>query len=609
LTLTHETMLLLASPLLLHAGVTSRATTQIASLDAKCTGNSRYVHSNTYSARVSTWGNIDRGGWRGAVLGPNKKIYGIPTNATTVLEIDPATRKLSTFGDFGAAVSPANCSGTIHCGLDKWIGGVLAPTGKIIGIPYAAESVLEIDPETHEVSTFGVISSSVHRKWVEGVLARNGKIYAIPYDADRVLEIDPVTHALEAFGDVGPQQCKWYGGVLGPNGKIYTIPYASQFILEISPEQKTTSVFATVGMGWGKWSGGVLAKNGKIYGIPALATSVLEIDINARVATPYGMLPGGEQLQDKWNGGVLAPNGNIYGIPWRSGSILEFDPETKFINLFGKLTSTNFTWHGGVVISNGRIVAVPYNSARILEIGERVCMSSDGAAAPDPVKLVAVASSMASEPVPTQNFILALPGCPDDNNDACFNFGHRTWHSVMITLLKPETSLYNVRKQVSLSRFSHVPSDFCFLYKGHALDPSVEVNMKAMKVAVHNEDQHVVFADTIHCTVGKESLVHSADKEVIIIAIVICVIVALLAFRVGVHYRFKGNKMKGYQKVSVELEEQDESIERTKLCRVSKVIKKKNSRENREPQLRDIFTVNDDDVVEEAKAQTRKAAL
>ena len=43
----------------------------------------------------------------------------------------------------------------------------------------AAESVLEIDPLTHDVSTFGVISSSVKRKWVEGVLARNGKIYAI----------------------------------------------------------------------------------------------------------------------------------------------------------------------------------------------------------------------------------------------------------------------------------------------------------------------------------------------------------------------------------------------------------------------------------------------
>lgn len=486
--------------------------------------------------------------------------------------------------------------------------------------------MLEIDPQTHDVSTFGIISSSVHRKWVEGVLARNGKIYAIvpchsiqtrarhrlprvrgadsldgptwqPYDADRVLEIDPVSHALDAFGDVGPQQCKWYGGVLAPNGKIYTIPYASQFILEISPERKTTNVFAAVGQGWGKWSGGVLANNGKIYGIPALATSILEIDVNARAATPYGMLPGGEQLQDKWNGGVLAPNGNIYGIPWRSGSILEFDPETKFINLFGKLTSTNFTWHGGVVINNGRIVAVPYNSARILEIGERVCMASDDTAT-DPVKLVAVSSATA-EPTASQNFILAMPGCPDDNSDSCFNFGRRTWHSVMITLMKPETSLYYVRKQVGLSRFSNVPSDFCFLYKGHALDPSVEANMRAMKVAVHNEDQHVIFADTIHCKVGSES---PTDNEIIIIAVVICTIVAMLAFRVGVHFKVKGKK--GYQKVSVELEEQDESVERTKLCRVTKMIKKKN--------LEPI----DQDAMEKALnasshrlAPTRKAAL
>ena len=41
------------------------------------------------------------------MLGPNQKIYGIPTNATSVLELDPATRKVTTFGDFGTALAPA----------------------------------------------------------------------------------------------------------------------------------------------------------------------------------------------------------------------------------------------------------------------------------------------------------------------------------------------------------------------------------------------------------------------------------------------------------------------------------------------------------------------
>ena len=122
--------------MLMHGAIVP--TTPLPSLDAKCTGAaSKYVNSNTYSAHVSTWGQVGRGGWRGAVLGPNQKIYGIPTNATSVLELDPATRKVTTFGDLGTALSPASCSGALHCGLDKWIGGVLAPTGKIIGIPCA----------------------------------------------------------------------------------------------------------------------------------------------------------------------------------------------------------------------------------------------------------------------------------------------------------------------------------------------------------------------------------------------------------------------------------------------------------------------------------------
>ena len=140
-----------------------------------------------------------------------------------------------------------------------------------------------------------------------------------PYDAPTVLEIDPVSHTLKTFGYLGTEPCKWYGGVLAPNNKIYAIPYASQYVLEISPENRTAIFFAKVGTGWGKWSGGVLARNGKIYGIPSQSTSILEIDVNSRMTTTYGhgviptyghgVIPGGGHPEDKWNGGVLAPNG------------------------------------------------------------------------------------------------------------------------------------------------------------------------------------------------------------------------------------------------------------------------------------------------------------
>ena len=94
---------------------------------------------------------------------------------------------------------------------------MLTKSGKIIGIPYAAESVLEIT-KTRTATTWGVIASEGKRKWVEGVLGRNGMVYAIPFDANGVLEIDPETRAPMMFGFVGTGPCR-YGGVLAPNGK------------------------------------------------------------------------------------------------------------------------------------------------------------------------------------------------------------------------------------------------------------------------------------------------------------------------------------------------------------------------------------------------------
>ena len=119
--------------------------------------------------------------------------------------------------------------------------------------------------KTRTATTWGVIASEGKRKWVEGVLGRNGMVYAIPFDANGVLEIDPETRALMLFGFVGTGPCKWYGGVLGPNDKIYTIPYSSPYVLEIDPEKRIARPFAMTYPHWAKWSGGVLAPNGRIY--------------------------------------------------------------------------------------------------------------------------------------------------------------------------------------------------------------------------------------------------------------------------------------------------------------------------------------------------------
>ena len=54
-------------------------------LEPPCNKGSSYVNAPRYGVSSSQWGHLPRGGWRGAVLGPHgDKIYGIPTNATSV---------------------------------------------------------------------------------------------------------------------------------------------------------------------------------------------------------------------------------------------------------------------------------------------------------------------------------------------------------------------------------------------------------------------------------------------------------------------------------------------------------------------------------------------
>tara|TARA_B100000795_G_C22547375_1_gene341130 strand:+ start:35 stop:364 length:330 start_codon:yes stop_codon:yes gene_type:complete len=75
----------------------------------------------------------------------------------------------------------------------------------------------------------------------------------------------------------------------------------------------------------------------------------------------------------------------------------------------------------------------------------------------------------------------------------------------------------------------------------------------------------MLFIDTTHCRLEPEE---TTNKQVIVIAAAVCIIVALVAFRMGVRHK---KQKRGYEQLSIE----DESVERTSLCRVTKMCKKK----------------------------------
>jgi hypothetical protein len=83
--------------------------------------------------------------------------------------------------------------------------------------------VLEIDPVAQTTALIGTTYASGGTKWSGGVLAPNGKIYGIPSGSTQVLEIDPVAQTTALFGSLAAGTGK-FGGVLAPNGKIYGIP-------------------------------------------------------------------------------------------------------------------------------------------------------------------------------------------------------------------------------------------------------------------------------------------------------------------------------------------------------------------------------------------------
>ena len=177
-------------------------------------------------------------------------------------------------GALGGGILIGNLTGT-----SKWIGGVLAPNGKIYGIPNAATQILEFDPATGTTNLIGSLSGT--SKWYGGVLAPNGKIYGIPLNATQILEFDPSTGTINLIGSLSGTN-KWIGGVLAPNGKIYGIPYDATQILELDPTTGTTNLIGSLSSDTNKWRGGVLAPNGKIYGIPFSATQILSIPYGAQ---------------------------------------------------------------------------------------------------------------------------------------------------------------------------------------------------------------------------------------------------------------------------------------------------------------------------------------
>ena len=300
----------------------------------------------------------------------SNKVYGIPTNATQVLEFNPIDGSVNLIGD----------PSVIGTGASKWQYPIIANNGKIYGIPKNDSRVLEINTETSTISFLGdpsVIGTGT-AKWTAGILADNGKIYCVPQNDSRVLVINPETSTVDFIADpsIGAATAKWNSSYKANNGKIYGIPYKDNRVIEVDPANESVIFLSDSSIeitGTHIWREGILSTvNGKIYALPYKDNRILEIDSENGLINLIGN-PTITGSGIKW--GVMhneASNGKIYCLPIYENRIIELDPADGSINFFTgdpsyMAITTKSKWWFNILASNGKIYGNPRQAPPVIQ--------------------------------------------------------------------------------------------------------------------------------------------------------------------------------------------------------------------------------------------------
>ena len=186
--------------------------------------------------------------WHGGLLAKSTGvIYAFPAHSNEVLCIDTNPREEDDNDDQSWRVNTIPIhrheNDTDSPDLQyKWLGGSYGADGCIYGMPSDATTILRIDPIKNEATTFGTVPSSIN-KWQGGVLSSiDNCFYAVPADMDCILRVntDPNTPlSIDYVGnDFQDIDDKWQGGFVGSDGKIYAIPENINNVMVITPGDK-----------------------------------------------------------------------------------------------------------------------------------------------------------------------------------------------------------------------------------------------------------------------------------------------------------------------------------------------------------------------------------
>jgi hypothetical protein len=182
--------------------------------------------------------------WHGGIKSPqNGKIYCFPAHNSHVLSIDTNVNHAGKESSLELLPIHRASYDKDTVAKYKWLGGAMGADGNIYGMPSDASSILHIDTQTNCVTTFGTISGEKNKYQGGTLSSKNGFVYAIPSNSQKVLCINtnPGLVGLSSedklfeIGNIPKRKDKFQGGFEGSDGSIYCIPENFDRILKVSP--------------------------------------------------------------------------------------------------------------------------------------------------------------------------------------------------------------------------------------------------------------------------------------------------------------------------------------------------------------------------------------
>jgi outer membrane protein assembly factor BamB len=260
--------------------------------------------------------------WSKGILAPNGKIYAAPYDANAILCINPSDDSYSFIGDFSGVDYNDKC----------FFDSFLAPNGKIYYM--GVSRCLCLDPSTETYVVYRDLNTNGGHK--KHILAPNGKIYGIPYEAEAILCMDTNTDIINSISINIPftPDGSGFRDAFIVNNNLYMI---GNCVLSLNMLDNTYTTFAhsIYGNDYIQY----IFINNKIYGIPNTMRgchSILCVDVINQTYKMFGDLEVVDDYGDlEWVHCVIGSDNRIYGIPlYSSRSVMCIDPGTDSIVLF-----------------------------------------------------------------------------------------------------------------------------------------------------------------------------------------------------------------------------------------------------------------------------------